>query len=128
MSSKTPFCVYQGAWSIIQRDFERDIIPMCREEGVPFSLLAGYLFITECPKGMALIPWNVIAGGRLRSDAEEKRRAESGEGGRTMDRDNWKRTELETKASRALEKVAKEHGDDISVSAGKVHSPIQNKK
>lgn len=99
MSGKTPFCVYQGAWSIIQRDFERDIIPMCREEG------------------MALIPWNVIAGGRLRSDAEEKRRAESGEGGRTMDRDDWRRTELETKASRVLEKVAKEHGDDVSVSA-----------
>jgi hypothetical protein len=45
-----------------------------------------------------------------------------------MDRDNWRRTELETKASRVLEKVAKEHGDDVSVSAGMVQSPIQDKK
>ena len=33
MANKTPFAVYQGAWSILQRDFERDIIPMAREEG-----------------------------------------------------------------------------------------------
>ena len=33
MANKTPFVVYQGAWSILQRDFERDIIPMVREEG-----------------------------------------------------------------------------------------------
>ena len=29
----TPFSIYQGAWSILQRDFERDIIPMARAEG-----------------------------------------------------------------------------------------------
>lgn len=28
------FCVYQGRWSAANRDFERDIIPMCRDEGV----------------------------------------------------------------------------------------------
>ena len=33
MANKTPFAVYQGAWSILQCDFERDIIPMAREEG-----------------------------------------------------------------------------------------------
>ena len=30
----TPFSIYQGAWSILQRDFERDIIPMARAEGM----------------------------------------------------------------------------------------------
>ena len=34
----TPFSIYQGAWSILQRDFERDIIPMAREEGIVPSL------------------------------------------------------------------------------------------
>ena len=29
----TPFSIYQGAWSILQRDFEREIIPMARAEG-----------------------------------------------------------------------------------------------
>ena len=33
MSGRTPFVVYQGAWSILQRDFEREILPMAREEG-----------------------------------------------------------------------------------------------
>ena len=33
MAGKTPFVVYQGAWNVLQRDFERDIIPMAREEG-----------------------------------------------------------------------------------------------
>ena len=30
---KTPFVIYEGAWSILQRDLERDIFPMCRHEG-----------------------------------------------------------------------------------------------
>ncbi len=30
---KTPFSVYQGSWSIMERSFERDIIPMARKEG-----------------------------------------------------------------------------------------------
>ena len=31
---KTPFVVYQGAWSVLERDFERDILPMARAEGL----------------------------------------------------------------------------------------------
>lgn len=33
LMGKTPFVVYQGRWNILERDFERDIIPMAREEG-----------------------------------------------------------------------------------------------
>lgn len=33
MSGKTPFAIYQGKWSIIDRDFERDILPMAVSEG-----------------------------------------------------------------------------------------------
>jgi len=99
LTGKTPFSVYQGAWSIMQRDFERDILPMCRAEG------------------MGLAPWNVIAGGRLRSDAEEKKREESGEAGRSMGGRDWKRTEVERKVSNALEQVSKELGGGYSVSA-----------
>ena len=51
---KTPFVIYQGAWSVLDRDFERDIIPMARAEG------------------MALAPFNVLAGGKVRTDAEEQ--------------------------------------------------------
>ena len=30
---KTPFVVYQGEWNVLQRSFERDIIPMSRSLG-----------------------------------------------------------------------------------------------
>lgn len=32
MSGKTPFVIYQGAWSILERDFEREILPMAVAE------------------------------------------------------------------------------------------------
>lgn len=33
MSGRTPFVIYQGAWSILERDIERDVLGMVREEG-----------------------------------------------------------------------------------------------
>ncbi|KAF9012090.1 Aldo/keto reductase [Hymenopellis radicata] len=88
---KTPFVIYQGLWNVLDRSFEREIIPMARAQG------------------MALAPWGVLAGGKLRTDAEEQKRKESGEGGRTMN-GPWERSEAEVKMSRALEKVAAEVG------------------
>jgi aryl-alcohol dehydrogenase-like predicted oxidoreductase len=43
LTGKTPFCIYQGAWSIMQRDFERDILPMCLAEGM-------YCISAECSR------------------------------------------------------------------------------
>ena len=34
MAGKTPFTVYQGKWSIMDRDFERDILPMAVSQGM----------------------------------------------------------------------------------------------
>ena len=57
------------------------------------------------------MPWGVLAGGKLRTDAEEQRRKESGEKGRELRTNlSWERTESEVKISRALEKVAGEVG------------------
>lgn len=89
---KTPFSVYQGHWNVLDRDFERDIIPMARAHG------------------MALAPWAVLGGGKLRTDADEKKREESGEQQRTFYGPEWKRTETEAAVSRALEKVAADVG------------------
>lgn len=60
--------------------------------------------------GLALAPWGVLCGGRLRTDEEEARRRESGENGRTILHPNWERNEDEKKISAALEKVANEVG------------------
>ena len=32
-NGKTPFVIYQGQWSIMERDLERDILPMCVKQG-----------------------------------------------------------------------------------------------
>ncbi|KAI0752665.1 Aldo/keto reductase [Daedaleopsis nitida] len=92
LTGKTPFVIYQGAWSILQRDFERDIIPMARAEG------------------LALAPWNVLAGGKIRTDEEEEKRRQTGEKGRMTSGPNWERTEEQRKVCKALEEVAKQVG------------------
>ncbi|KAJ7776529.1 Aldo/keto reductase [Mycena maculata] len=89
---KSPFVIYQGAWNVMERSFEREIIPMARAHG------------------LALAPWNVLARGKLRSDAEEERRRATGEKGRTLTHPEWERNENEKKMSNALEKVAGEVG------------------
>ncbi|KAI0066964.1 Aldo/keto reductase [Artomyces pyxidatus] len=89
---KTPFVIYQGNWNVMERSFERDIIPMARSEG------------------LALAPWGVLAGGKIRTDEEEERRRQTGEKGRQLFGPNWERTDSEKKVCKALEDVAKEVG------------------
>ncbi|KAF8811368.1 Aldo/keto reductase [Phlegmacium glaucopus] len=90
----TPFVIYQGCWNVMERSFEREILPMARSEG------------------MAIAPWNVLAGGKIRTDAEEEKRAATGEKGRVIASfsEDWRRNENERKISQALEKVAGELG------------------
>ncbi|KAK0436230.1 NADP-dependent oxidoreductase domain-containing protein [Armillaria borealis] len=93
---KTPFVIYQGKWNILDRSFEREIIPMAR------SL------------GLVLAPSYVLAEGRLRTDAEEQQHRETEEKGPMLSHENLERTEVEIKASKALEKVAAEVGVGFS--------------
>lgn len=58
---------------------------------------------------MALAPWGVVGAGKIRTDAEEQRRLESGENGRVLFTD-WKRTPEERRVCLELEKIAKEIG------------------
>ena len=89
---KTPFSVYQGKWSILDRSFERDILPMARSEG------------------LALAPWGVVGQGRIMTDAEEKQRRQSGEKIRGASETSWERKPEEIKISHKLEEVAREIG------------------
>ncbi|KAL5084306.1 hypothetical protein Trisim1_012107 [Trichoderma cf. simile WF8] len=72
------FSVYQGRWSAAARDFEQDIIPMCKAEG------------------MGLAPWGALGAGRFKT--EEQRNAPGGR--------NVAATEEEIKVSKVLENVA----------------------
>lgn len=83
-----PFSVYQGRWSAADRDFERDIIPMARDEG------------------MALCPWNALGGGNFTT--EEKRR--NNEQGRNF----GPASEKAIKVSKKLEAVANAKNTQIT--------------
>ncbi|KAF8898267.1 Aldo/keto reductase [Gymnopilus junonius] len=86
------FVIYQAPYSVLQRDLEREIIPMCQHEGI------------------ALAFWNVLAAGKIRSDEEENRRRESRENGRAGFGPTWERNETEKKMCAVLEKIAAEVG------------------
>ncbi len=90
---KTPFSVYQGSWSVFDRSFERDIIPMARSEG------------------LALAPWGVLGAGKI---AEEARRREKG---RTMFGPNWERTPEQKKVCDVLEEIGNEVGTESLTSS-----------
>jgi aryl-alcohol dehydrogenase-like predicted oxidoreductase len=89
------FVIYQGLWNVMLRDFERDIIPMCRHEG------------------MALAPWGAIGRGKFQS----KKQIEARKASQEKFRGNSELSEQELKVSEALEKVAGEVGEDVSVTA-----------
>lgn len=72
---------------------------------------------------MAIAPWNVLAAGKIRTDAEEQRRRETGEHGRSLWSD-WERTETERKVCLALEKVGKDVGAKSITSGSCTSSPI----
>jgi hypothetical protein len=68
--------------------------------------------------GLGLHIWGVLAGGKIRTNEEEKRRIESGEKGRiTPWEPEWLRTPAEVKVCDGLEAVAKEVGAK-SIGAG----------
>jgi aryl-alcohol dehydrogenase-like predicted oxidoreductase len=82
-----PFVVYQGRWSAADRDFERDIIPMCRAEG------------------MGLAPWGALGAGNFKTKEQFK----------SEDRRNFApQSERQEKLSAALEGIANRRGTKIT--------------
>lgn len=76
------FSVVQGRWNAAQRDFERDIIPLSRADG------------------MAISPWGVLGQGMFKTKAQ--REAAKTEGRQIW----WPATEEEQKVIDKLEEVA----------------------
>jgi len=85
------FVAYQGEWSLLRRDVEREIIPMCQAEG------------------MAFMPYGVLGQGKFKSAKELSERQTSGQTLRSF----WgpgHQTESEALVSQALEKIAGKTG------------------
>ncbi|KAE8327889.1 NADP-dependent oxidoreductase domain-containing protein [Aspergillus sergii] len=56
------FSVYQGLWNASFRDFEREILPMCRDEN------------------MGLVPWGTLGQGQFHTEAGYKEREQNNPG------------------------------------------------
>ncbi|KAI9901372.1 hypothetical protein N3K66_003189 [Trichothecium roseum] len=103
-NGKTPFSVYQGRWNVMRRDFEREVIPMARHYG------------------MALAPWDVLAGGKFQTREQVEERAKGGEALRqTLSkadgdiRFTHDQSDAEVAVSERLHEVARELGADVTV-------------
>ena len=83
------FVVYQGNWNAALRDFEREIIPMCRDEG------------------MGLCPYGTLNQGRFQTEAVFEEREKSNPG-----RNFTPTSERDKKVSKVLESVAESKGPD----------------
>jgi aryl-alcohol dehydrogenase-like predicted oxidoreductase len=81
------FSVYQGNWAADKRDFERDIIPMCINEG------------------LGIAPWGALGGGNFKTDAQRQ----SAEG-RNLEKMGRRVPESAIKVSKVLEKIAAQKG------------------
>lgn len=84
-----PFSVYQGKWNAGFRDLEREIIPMCRDQG------------------MAIAPWAPLGQGKFKS--AEQRNSEHNAGSARASA----LSENDIKVSEALEKISKRKNTSI---------------
>lgn len=90
----TTFVVYEGRWNAAQRDIERDVLPMCKAEG------------------MGITVWSALGGGKFKTPDERK------EGGGRVAFGNHLGTASDDgfqKAYKALEKIAERK--DVSPTA-----------
>lgn len=84
----TPFVVYQGRWNAAEREIEREIIPMCKAEG------------------MGIAVWSAVGGGKFKTAAQRQEG-----GGRTYSSGFMGTTEDSfQQVMPALEKIAEKHG------------------
>ncbi|KAJ5902276.1 hypothetical protein N7495_002804 [Penicillium taxi] len=86
-----PFSVYQGRWNAASRDFERDIIPMCRAEG------------------MGICPWAALGAGQFKTTIERTLLAAGPNPGRQT-----QPSSTDIAISKVLENVALRHDTAIT--------------
>jgi aryl-alcohol dehydrogenase-like predicted oxidoreductase len=99
VSKANQYAKDQGNWSVLDRSFERDIIPMARSEG------------------LALAPCGILGGEKIRTNAEEARHRKSGEKGRMIFGSDWERTPEQKKVCDVLEEIGKEVGTESITSS-----------
>lgn len=87
----TPFVVYEGRWNVAEREIERSVLPMCKDQG------------------MGITVWSPLGGGKLKSSTIK--RPEDDKGGRTTYGNlGGASDEMFEKCVKALEPIAERKG------------------
>lgn len=84
MHGLRPFAVYQGKWNMGCRDLEREVLPMCRDQG------------------MGVVPWGVMGVSKFRTAERRDGQGREGDDGRKVPL-----SENDVKLSEALEALAR---------------------
>lgn len=92
-----PFSVYQGKWNAGFRDLEREVIPMCRDQG------------------MAIAPWAPLGQGKFKS-AEARSNSEVGSARASNMSDS------DVKISETLEQIAKRKNTNLHAIVSHFHT------
>ncbi|KAI1772244.1 aldo/keto reductase [Hypoxylon cercidicola] len=87
-----PFVLYQGRWSASCRDMEREIIPMCKAQG------------------MGICPWGTLSRGHIKSEEERESRNANPEG---RNHSHRPASEADIQVSKVLEGIAKSKGKSV---------------
>lgn len=88
----TPFVVYEGRWNPANREIERDVLPMCKAEG------------------MAITVWSPLGSGKFRVSTEEGSRPWGGTLGQAP-------VEVYQKFGVVMERIGKSKGSDATAVA-----------
>ncbi|GAA6015936.1 hypothetical protein JCM10207_006812 [Rhodosporidiobolus poonsookiae] len=92
-----PFSLYQGMWSAVMRDFEREIIPMAIDEG------------------MALCPYGALNQGRFQTREGHAARDKAEKDGSHEGRSFIKTSQRDRDVSAVLEDLANARGDSTTL-------------
>lgn len=91
------FSVYQGLYNAAERDLEREVLPMCKSEG------------------MAVAVWSAIGGGKFKTEEQLKAMEKAGEKGRANTFGDP--SENHKSVTKVLEKLGKAKGKSLSAVA-----------
>lgn len=95
----TPFSVYQGQFSAAERDIERDVLPMCNNQG------------------MAFLPYGVLGSGYFRTSAQRAMEAANPERKRVGRNVSFVDKPQKTIVADSLEKIAQARGVHLTTVA-----------
>lgn len=103
----------QGYWSLAIRDMEKDIIPMCRANGMSIGTsLQPSFTVASLTIDRRVVPYGVLGQGKFKSPEELKERAKNLRG-------DVQPSEMQLQVGKVMQDVAEEIGGGVTLIASR---------